>query len=69
MAVLVPLFVSAFKRAEELAVAMDARCYQGGKGKTKLHPLRLKGEDVLWTLILIVVAFIPLAVDLLQNLK
>jgi energy-coupling factor transport system permease protein len=48
---------------------MDARCYQGGKGKTKLHPLRLKGSDVLWTLILVVVAFIPLAVDLLQNLK
>ncbi len=69
VAVLVPLFVSAFKRAEELAVAMDARCYQGGKGKTKLHPLRLKGSDVLWTLILVVVAFIPLAVDLLQNLK
>ena len=63
------VYVTRTKRAEELAVAMDARCYQGGKGKTKLHPLRLKRADVLWTLILIVVAFIPLAVDLLQNLK
>lgn len=67
--VLVPLFVSAFKRAEELAVAMDARCYQGGVGKTKLHPLRLKPSDYLWMLVLTAVAFIPLAVDFLWNLK
>jgi energy-coupling factor transport system permease protein len=67
--VLVPLFVSAFKRAEELAVAMDARCYQGGVGKTKLHPLRLKASDYLWMLVLTCVAFIPLAVDFLWNLK
>lgn len=68
VAVLVPLFVSAFKRAEELAVAMDARCYQGGVGKTKLHPLRLKASDFLWFFILTVVAFIPVAVDLLPKL-
>ena len=69
IAVLVPLFVSAFKRAEELAVAMDARCYQGGVGKTKLHPLRMKGFDWMWMAILTVMAFIPLAVDFLWNLK
>ena len=69
VAVLVPLFVSAFKRADELAVAMDARCYQGGVGKTKLHPLRLRASDYIWFLILTIVAFIPLAVDLLPKLK
>ena len=69
VAVLVPLFVSAFKRAEELAVAMDARCYQGGVGKTKLHPLKMKGSDYLWMTILTVLAFVPLAVDLLMNMK
>ena len=69
VAVLVPLFVSAFKRAEELAVAMDARCYQGGVGKTKLHPLRMKGSDYMWMAILSVAAFIPLAVDFLWNMK
>ena len=69
VAVLVPLFVSAFKRAEELAVAMDARCYQGGVGKTKLHPLRMKGSDYMWMAILSVTAFIPLAVDFLWNMK
>ena len=45
--VLIPLFVSSFKRAEELAVAMDARCYRGGDGRTKLNPLKIKLRDVL----------------------
>ncbi|MBR2737487.1 MAG: energy-coupling factor transporter transmembrane protein EcfT [Lachnospiraceae bacterium] len=36
---LVPLFVASFRRADDLALAMDARCYHGGEGRTKLHPL------------------------------
>ncbi|SFK51112.1 energy-coupling factor transport system permease protein [Halobacillus dabanensis] len=44
---LVPLFVSAFKRAEELAMAMEARGYQGGEGRTKLRELQLTKIDVL----------------------
>ena len=42
---LVPLFISAFRRAEELAVAMECRCYHGGEGRTKLHVLRYQGID------------------------
>ena len=42
---LVPLFVSAFSRAEDLSLAMEARCYHGGAGRTKLHPLRFAGRD------------------------
>ena len=42
---LVPLFISAFRRADELAVAMECRCYHGGKGRTKLHVLRYRGID------------------------
>ena len=42
---LVPLFISAFRRADELAVAMECRCYHGGKGRTKLHVLRYQGID------------------------
>ncbi|MYL35859.1 energy-coupling factor transporter transmembrane protein EcfT [Pontibacillus yanchengensis] len=42
---LVPLFVSAFKRAEELAMAMEARGYQGGEGRTKLRELILTKKD------------------------
>lgn len=49
--VLIPLFVSSFKRAEDLAVAMDARCYRGGEGRTKLNPLKLTGKDIIIGLI------------------
>jgi energy-coupling factor transport system permease protein len=42
---LVPLFVSAFRRANDLAMAMEARCYRGGEGRTKMKPLKYKGRD------------------------
>ncbi|NLL45422.1 MAG: energy-coupling factor transporter transmembrane protein EcfT [Clostridiales bacterium] len=44
---LVPLFVSAFRRADELAVAMEARCYHGGVGRTRMKQLRMKRRDLL----------------------
>ena len=43
---LVPLFVSASRRANELAYAMDARCYHGGEGRTKMKPLKYKKQDL-----------------------
>ena len=43
---LVPLFVSAFRRANDLAMAMEARCYQGGEGRTKMKPLKYHKADV-----------------------
>jgi energy-coupling factor transport system permease protein len=43
--VLVPLFVSAFRRADELATAMECRCYTGGKGRTRLSPLKWQRLD------------------------
>ena len=45
--ILVPLFVSAFRRAGDLAQAMEARCYHGGEGRTKLHPLKYAGRDII----------------------
>ena len=45
--ILVPLFVSAFRRANELATAMEARCYRGGEGRTKMKPLRYEKRDFL----------------------
>lgn len=42
---LVPLFVSAFRRANDLATAMEARCYRGGAGRTKMKPLQYKKAD------------------------
>ena len=43
--ILVPLFISAFRRADELATAMECRCYHGGEGRTKLHVLKYEGRD------------------------
>lgn len=45
--ILVPLFISAFRRADELATAMECRCYQGGEGRTKMKLLRYHREDFL----------------------
>jgi energy-coupling factor transport system permease protein len=42
---LVPLFISAFRRAEELAVAMESRCYHGGEGRTRLRQLKYAARD------------------------
>jgi energy-coupling factor transport system permease protein len=43
---LVPLFVSSFRRADELAIAMECRCYHGGEGRTRLRQLHYAGRDV-----------------------
>lgn len=43
---LVPLFISAFRRANDLAMAMEARCYNGGDGRTKMKPLKYKKADL-----------------------
>lgn len=43
--ILVPLFVSAFRRADELAVAMESRCYHGGEGRTRMKKLVMAGRD------------------------
>ena len=51
---LVPLFISAFRRAGDLAMAMEARCYHGGEGRTKLRPLRYARRDAVAYVILIV---------------
>ena len=49
--ILVPLFVSSFRRADELAVAMESRCYHGGDGRTRMKQLRFAPRD-LWALLL-----------------
>ena len=55
--VLIPLLVSSFKRADELAIAMECRCYRGGKGRTKFVKLTMKLSDyVFMTLIILFLA-------------
>ena len=51
--ILVPLFVSAFRRATDLAMAMEARCYRGGSGRTKMKPLHYERRDRITYLILL----------------
>ena len=45
--ILIPLFVSAFRRAFDLATAMECRCYHGGEGRTKMKVLHVSGGDML----------------------
>ena len=59
--ILVPLFVSAFRRANDLAMAMEARCYRGGNGRTQMKPLIYKSADhmaYLITILYVVIAFV-----------
>ena len=58
--ILVPLFISAFRRADELATAMECRCYHGGEGRTALRVLRYKAAD--W---LVLVAFLALTAGII----
>ncbi len=59
---LVPLFISAFRRADDLAMAMEARCYNGGEGRTKMKPLCYTKEDRLsYAVILIWLALVIVA--------
>ncbi len=50
--ILVPLFVSAFRRADELAMAMESRCYHGGEGRTRMRELHFHMGDLVATLLL-----------------
>jgi len=50
--ILVPLFVSAFRRADELAMAMESRCYHGGEGRTRMRELHFHASDLFATLLL-----------------
>ena len=50
---LVPLFISAFRRANDLAMAMEARCYRGGDSRTKMKPLKYAKADALGYLVLV----------------
>lgn len=62
--ILVPLFVSAFRRADELAMAMESRCYHGGEGRTRMRELHFHWGDLIACLVL---AAFTAAVPLLQR--
>ena len=64
---LVPLFVSAFRRANDLAMAMEARCYHGGEGRTKMKPLHYRRVDYLAYLILLLYLVTVIAISVIEN--
>lgn len=61
--ILIPLFISAFRRADELAMAMEARCYRGGVGRTRLKSLTYSRNDVIAFVVMIV--FLALSIFVL----
>ena len=65
---LVPLFVSAFRRANDLAMAMEARCYRGGEGRTKMKPLKYSGRDYISYLVLLIYLGAVITSRMLENL-
>ncbi len=65
--ILIPLFVSSFRKADELATAMESRCYHGGEGRTRMHQLRFRKEDLF--AILITLLFIAVLVLILIFVK
>ena len=65
---LVPLFISAFRRANDLAMAMEARCYRGGDGRTKMKPLIYKKADKIGYMILAMYLVICLSIGKIMEI-
>ncbi len=65
--ILIPLFVSSFRKADELAVAMESRCYHGGEGRTRMHQLKFRKADLF--AILITLLFLATLIALLIFVK
>lgn len=67
--ILVPLFVSAFRRANDLAMAMEARCYRGGDGRTKMKPLHYRSRDYMAYVVVIAYVILVVAVGRLIKIR
>lgn len=63
---LVPLFVSAFRRADELATAMEARCYNGGEGRTRMKESRMTRQDTAAIVIFVLCSALVLVVEYIK---
>lgn len=67
ISILVPLFISAFRRADELATAMECRCYNGGEGRTRLRQLKSSARD--YIALAVTVMFLAAAIIVAQMTK
>lgn len=61
--ILVPLFISAFRRADDLAMAMEARCYRGGEGRTRMKELRISTVDYAAAVVGVIMAAVAVLLD------
>ena len=65
--ILIPLFVSAFRRASDLATAMESRCYHGGEGRTKMYPLKYMTADKVSYIVILVVLLATIGMRILMD--
>jgi energy-coupling factor transport system permease protein len=65
--VLVPLFVSAFRRADDLATAMEARCYRGGEGRSRMRRLEFSGVDFVCVAVMLTLSMAVLCIEYLST--
>lgn len=63
--ILIPLFISAFRRAEELALAMECRCYRGGEGRTRMKQLRYTRLDLIGLLVTVILLAVVIVLNLI----
>ncbi len=64
--ILVPLFISAFRRAEELALAMECRCYRGGEGRTRMKQMKVKPADIVALAVSVIFLAAVIVIDILN---
>ena len=67
--VFIPLLISSFRRAIELATAMECRCYHGGEGRTKMKVLRLSGADYVFCVSVVIVCALIVVLNLLPSVS
>ena len=63
--ILIPLFVSSFKRAEELATAMECRCYRGDNNRTKLVKLEYKSRDAVFSIVFMIAVTLIVSITII----
>jgi energy-coupling factor transport system permease protein len=65
--ILIPLFISAFRRADDLAVAMECRCYSGGENRTRLRDLKMTYRDAIYWFANLIFAGLVIATNILSG--
>lgn len=61
VSILIPLFISAFRRADDLATAMEARCYHGGEGRTRFRIMKMRTSDLVFSIIVALIGVVVFA--------